>query len=100
MLFCQEAAMRSEPLGLDFYIGLPEACEPRVSPLVQAPPPADAGPDLFELIMADPEAMFAKAFTNPPLLPTDANTRAWRAAEISFLELIELTTPPNTATSP
>jgi len=72
----------AEPLGLDFYIGLPEACEPRVSPLVQAPPPADAGPDLFELILADPEAMFAKAFINPPLLPTDANTRAWRAAEI------------------
>ena len=45
-------------------------------------PDEDAGPDLFELILQDPEAMFAKAFINPPLLPTDANTRAWRAAEI------------------
>ncbi len=72
----------AEPLGLDFHIGLPEECEPRVSPLVQAPPPEDAGPDLFELILQDPESMLAKAFINPPLLPTDANTRAWRAAEI------------------
>jgi CubicO group peptidase (beta-lactamase class C family) len=70
------------PLGVDFHIGLPEECESRVSPLVQGPVHSEGGPDLFQQIMQDPEAMLAKAFTNPPLLPTDANTREWRAAEI------------------
>jgi CubicO group peptidase (beta-lactamase class C family) len=72
----------ADPLGVDFHIGLPEAHEPRVSPLVQGPVHGEEGTDLFSQIMADPESLFAKAFTNPPMLPTDANTREWRAAEI------------------
>ncbi len=72
----------AEPLGLDFHIGLAEAHEPRVSPLVQGPVHAEDGTDLFSQIMADPESLLAKAFINPPMLPTDANTREWRAAEI------------------
>lgn len=55
---------------------------PPGSPLVQGPVHRDTGPDLLERILAEPEGLLAKAFTNPPLLPTDANTRAWRAAEI------------------
>ena len=70
------------PLGLDFHIGLPESEEKRVSALVQGPVHTEGGPDLFERIMADPESLLAKAFINPPLLPTDANSREWRAAEI------------------
>jgi CubicO group peptidase (beta-lactamase class C family) len=72
----------AEPLGLDFHIGLPEGHEPRVSPLVQGPVHAEDGTDLFAQIMADPESLLAKAFINPPMLPTDANTREWREAEI------------------
>ena len=72
----------AEPLGLDFHIGLAEEHEPRVSPLVDGPVHTGDEPDLFQRIVADPESMLAKAFINPPLLPTDANTRAWRAAEI------------------
>ena len=72
----------AEPLGLDFHIGLPESHEPRVSPLVQGPVHGENGSDLFAQIMADPESLLAKAFINPPMLPTDANTRAWREAEI------------------
>jgi CubicO group peptidase (beta-lactamase class C family) len=72
----------AEPLGLDFHIGLPEAHEPRVSPLVQGPVHGENGSDLFAQIMADPESLLAKTFINPPMLPTDANTRAWREAEI------------------
>jgi len=37
------------PLGLDFWIGLPESEEPRVSRLEVAPPPSD--PALLELMM-------------------------------------------------
>jgi len=72
----------AEPLGLDFHIGLPESHEARVAPLVQGPIHSEGGPDLMTQILADPEGLLAKAFINPPLLPTDANTRAWRAAEI------------------
>lgn len=72
----------AEPLGLDFHIGLPEEHESRVSPLVQGPVHAGDGPDLFAQILEEPESMLAKAFINPPLLPTDANTHAWRVAEI------------------
>ena len=72
----------AEPLGLDFHIGLPESEEKRVSPLVQGPVHTEDGPDLFARIMEDPESLLAKAFINPPLLPTDANSREWRAAEI------------------
>jgi CubicO group peptidase (beta-lactamase class C family) len=72
----------ADPLGIDFHIGLPEAHESRVSPLVQGPVHAEEGADLFSRIMSDPESLLAKAFINPPMLPTDANTREWRAAEI------------------
>jgi len=72
----------AEPLGLDFHIGLGEEHEPRVSPLVQGPVHLEDGPDLWQRIAGDPESMLAKAFINPPLLPSDANTRQWRAAEI------------------
>ncbi|MGB0114334.1 MAG: serine hydrolase domain-containing protein [Ilumatobacteraceae bacterium] len=38
------------PLGLDFWIGLPESEEPRVSRLENAPPPTD--PEAFALMMS------------------------------------------------
>ncbi|MEE2704431.1 MAG: serine hydrolase domain-containing protein [Myxococcota bacterium] len=72
----------AEPLGLEFYIGLPEALEPRVAALVQGPIHETEGPNLMELIVTDPESLTAKAFANPPLDPTAANSREWRAAEI------------------
>ena len=72
----------AEPLGLEFYIGLPEALEPRVAPLVQGPVHAGDGPNLMEMILGDPESLASKAFTNPPLDPMAANSREWRAAEI------------------
>jgi CubicO group peptidase (beta-lactamase class C family) len=72
----------AEPLGVDLHIGLAEEHEGRVSKLVQGPVHAENGPDLFQMILKDPESMLAKAFINPPLLPGDANSREWRAAEI------------------
>ena len=45
----------AEPLGLDFWIGLPESLEPRVAPLVGGLSASIAGAD------ADPEAMAALA---------------------------------------
>jgi CubicO group peptidase (beta-lactamase class C family) len=72
----------AEPLGLDIHIGLPEEHDARVAELVQGPIHAGEGPNLFELIAAQPESLIGKAFANPLLHPLAPNTRAWRAAEI------------------
>lgn len=72
----------AEPLGVDFHIGLPEALEGRVAELVQGPVHLEAGPNLWEQILQDPESVIFKAFMNPPLDPMSPNTREWRAAEI------------------
>jgi CubicO group peptidase (beta-lactamase class C family) len=72
----------AKPLGLEFYIGLPEALDARVAELVQGPIHPGDGPDLFQLILSEPESLVSKAFVNPPLDLTAPNTRPWRAAEI------------------
>ncbi len=53
----------AEPLGLDFWIGLPSQHEPRVAPLVPAPPPST--PEEIELMMAymGPGTMGYRALT-------------------------------------
>jgi CubicO group peptidase (beta-lactamase class C family) len=48
------------PLGLDFWIGLPEAIEPRVARLV--PPERDLG-ELLQRLM--PDALLTRVFANP-----------------------------------
>jgi CubicO group peptidase (beta-lactamase class C family) len=63
------------PLGADVYIGLPEALEPRVAPLIA---PRIAAP--FDAAAMAPEAL--AAVTNPDMAPILPNERAWRAAEI------------------
>jgi CubicO group peptidase (beta-lactamase class C family) len=63
------------PLGADLFIGLPQAEEHRVSPLIA---PRIAAP--FDLEQMPPEA--AIAVTNPVMAPTLCNDRAWRAAEV------------------
>jgi CubicO group peptidase (beta-lactamase class C family) len=74
------------PLGLDFWIGLPESEEARVSRLEQAPPPTD--PDAFALMMqiAGPGTMgFNALFMSGVMMagPADPfNTRAVHATEM------------------
>jgi len=63
------------PLGADIFIGLPQSEEPRVAPLIG---PRISAP--FDLAQMPPEA--AAAVTNPLMLPTLPNDRAWRAAEV------------------
>ncbi len=62
------------PLGADFFIGLPESEEPRVS-IVIPPPPMD-------LEKLNPTELIIRAATNPPLDATYPSHRWWRAAEI------------------
>lgn len=73
------------PLGVDFYIGLPEHFDPRVAEMIPAPLPVlDANHPLTKAFM-DPTSMTFKAFMitpEPMLNPTYMNTREWRGAEV------------------
>jgi CubicO group peptidase (beta-lactamase class C family) len=73
----------ARPLGLDFWIGLPDDLNGRVAPQIPAPPsPPGAPADPFAARMADPKSLLHRAFTNPASPPGAANTPAFRAAEI------------------
>jgi CubicO group peptidase (beta-lactamase class C family) len=70
-------------LGLDFWIGLPEALNSRVAPQVPAPPPAPgAAADSFAARLADPTSMLHRSFFNPTGAFGAMNLPAFRAAEI------------------
>jgi CubicO group peptidase (beta-lactamase class C family) len=70
------------PLGLDFWIGLPETLEERVARVRMAP----YSPQSTSLItaMMDRASLTSKAFLNPRgmLMPGQANSRAVHAAEL------------------
>jgi CubicO group peptidase (beta-lactamase class C family) len=71
----------TEPLGLEFWIGLPDALHSRVAPLI--PPPAPSGPpDVFTARLLDPTTLLHRAFVNPMLLPNTLNEPGFWAAEI------------------
>jgi len=68
------AAEVAKPLGADFFIGLPESEDHRVS-LVIPPPPLDpASMEVSELML--------KTFSNPPIDATYVAHPWWRRAEI------------------
>ncbi len=83
--FASEVA---RPLGLDFWIGLPEAEERRVAPVVDGPPPTD--PAVIQLMAAfsDPGSLFWRMCTMNGAIPVGAqdsnvyNSRRFHAAEI------------------
>lgn len=70
------------PLGIDFWIGLPETLESRVAPVRMAPPLPTPTP-LFRAMMQRGSLTW-KAFMNPRgmLTSSHANSRATHAAEI------------------
>ena len=73
----------ARPLGLDLWIGLPDALNARVAHQIPAPPLApDAPADPFIARLADPSSLMHRAFTNPSGLFTAANTPAFRAAQV------------------
>lgn len=86
----------AEPLGADFHIGLPQACDARTSDMYAVhignkPAPdssADSGFTVtgpfaeFARAVRDPTTMQGAAFLNPPQDRAAVNTREWRAAEI------------------
>src|SRR5258706_86529 len=69
------------PLGVDFWMGLPEAEEPRVAPMIAYPPDAAARDSRIARAMAaDPTGPTALFMTN--MGGFDSNSRAAHAAEI------------------
>ena len=63
------------PLGVDFYIGLPESEDARTAELIAAPGSSE--------INIPPEGLAAKALgLVAPRLAAGVNTREWRAAEL------------------
>ncbi len=69
--FAHEVA---KPLGADFFIGLPESEDRRVSNVIPPPPINVEGMEVTEILM--------KTFMNPPLDATMAHHAWWRRAEI------------------
>jgi CubicO group peptidase (beta-lactamase class C family) len=73
----------AKPLGLDLWIGLPEALNPRVAPVIPAPPPpAGAPPDPFTARLLDPTSLMHRAFLNPSGMLGAPNLPALRTVEI------------------
>jgi CubicO group peptidase (beta-lactamase class C family) len=70
-----------EPLGLEFWIGLPDELDARVAPMI-APPPPTGPPDMFTARLLDPTTLLHRAFVNPMMLPVLFNDPAFRRAEI------------------
>jgi CubicO group peptidase (beta-lactamase class C family) len=72
------------PLGLDFWIGLPEAEEPRVAPIIHfRPEPKAKRAPFVETLLADPKSIPALFLMNSGgWWPDGANTRRAHAAEI------------------
>ncbi|MDC9822743.1 serine hydrolase [Devosia sp. ZB163] len=71
------------PLGLEAYIGLPEALEPRVGRIELGEGMLPFDEAFSDAQRQDP--VFASAWGNPPLFPQELawNTRAYHAAEIA-----------------
>ncbi len=71
----------AQPLGIDFWIGLPEASEPSVAPMINyVPPPGEALGDFLLKVVSEPQSIQALSLLN--LGGFDANDRAVHAAEI------------------
>ncbi|MGH2896462.1 MAG: serine hydrolase domain-containing protein [Solirubrobacteraceae bacterium] len=67
------------PLGADFQIGAAERDWPRIAPVVPPPPLA------VDLASLPPESPMYKTFTGPVADAANANTAAWREADMGAL---------------
>src|SRR5262245_23319121 len=72
----------AEPLGADFYLGVPASEDARAAEVLAPRRPVSAEPTRLERLAQDPTSLAARAFFNPRTAPSLVNTRAWRAAEI------------------
>lgn len=66
----------AEPLGIDFHIGTPEACDSRIGDLI---PPTE---NLGEAVGGSPDSIAARTFRNPATSALQSREIGWRRAEI------------------
>jgi CubicO group peptidase (beta-lactamase class C family) len=73
----------AQPLGIDFWIGLPEEHEPRMAPLISPEGAPDGGDPMFHAFLKDPTSVPGRIITSiSEDLSPGCNLRADRAAEI------------------
>ena len=73
----------AEPLAADFHLGLPEELEDRVAPITVWQPGPDHVPTPYQRAMlTQPDSLQAAAMGNVNAAGVDANSRAFRAAEL------------------
>lgn len=73
----------AQPLGIDFWIGLPEEEEPRVAPLIPPSGAPDGGDPMFRAFLEDPKSVPGRIITSIGSdLSSGCSLRADRAAEI------------------
>ncbi len=76
------------PLGLDFWIGLPESEESRVSRLEAAPPPTDPAELALMLQVAGPGTVgFRALFMNGALMGLDPNNNPFNTRAVHATEM-------------
>ena len=77
------AARISEPLGLDFHVGLAESEFDRVAHVARGKGNLgdEAAQRLLKVMMTDASALSTRAFTNPPSIMTSTNKPEWRRME-------------------
>ena len=72
----------AQPLELEFDIGLPEALEPTVAPMIPWVPEPDYDSAFTRAIRAEPAGVSAMAMKNMLRARANPNDRAFRAAEL------------------
>jgi CubicO group peptidase (beta-lactamase class C family) len=73
----------ANPLQAEFWIGLPEAQNVRVAPILPTPPPAPGTPpDALAARIADPQSLAHRSFANPAIPPGAYNELRFRTAEV------------------
>src|SRR5690606_36699718 len=73
----------AEPLGLDFWIGMPEAHEPRVATIVPARPAAQPRNAFERAVAEEPDSVTALYFRNTGgWRPSGFNSRRGHSAQL------------------
>jgi CubicO group peptidase (beta-lactamase class C family) len=72
----------AQPLGLEFDIGLPEALEPLVAPVIPWVPEPGYDSTFSRAIRTEPAGVSAMAMKNMMRARANPNSRAYRAAEL------------------
>ena len=70
----------AKPLGIEFWIGLPEELNDRVAPVL--PPIPNDPPDPFVVRATDPTSLTYRSFTSPAIPPAAFNEYLFRSAEV------------------